>query len=324
MTRSEKETSIPGKQLITEERFNMRYKAKILLWSFIFVCLFASLPDSAQAYTGKLQIPPAGDKQMITLDDGSILVGRITNISESEVRFETEMGEMTIQIAKIKEIKELPASSIKGGKYWFPNPNRTRLFWGPTARTLQKGDGYLFDLWIFFPGIAYGITDNIMVTGGASIVPGADAEDQLYYLSPKVGFAASDKLDVAFNFILFHLWDESFYFAMANSTYGTDDNSLTGGLGIAFDEEEMADNPVATLGAEYRLGRRVAAVGETWFIPGETDSGVLGIVGLRLMGEQLTVDFGIGFATEADQSENEFEDDSATNWIPYVDFVWNF
>lgn len=324
MTRSEKKTQTLSVQLMTEERFYMRHLAKILLLAIFSVFLIAVLPDIALAYSGKLQIPPAGDKQMITLDDGSTLVGRITNIGESEVRFETEMGEMTIQIAKIKEIKELPASSIKGGKYWFPNPNRTRLFWGPTARNLQKGDGYLFDLWIFFPGIAYGITDNIMVTGGVSIVPGADAEDQLYYLSPKVGFAASDKLDVAFNFILFHLWDESFYFAMANSTYGTDDNSLTGGLGIAFDEDDMADNPVATLGAEYRLGRRVAAVGETWFIPGETDSGILGIVGLRLMGEQLTVDFGIGFATETDHSENEFDDDSATNWIPYVDFVWNF
>lgn len=35
-------------------------------------------------------------------------------------------------------------------------------------------------------------------------------------------------------------------------------------------------------------------------------------------------DFGIAFATEADHSENRFDDDSATNWIPYVDFVWNF
>lgn len=35
-------------------------------------------------------------------------------------------------------------------------------------------------------------------------------------------------------------------------------------------------------------------------------------------------DFGIAFAAESDHSENEFDNDSATNWMPYVDFVWNF
>ena len=302
----------------------MRSATTMILTSIILVCLIAVFTDSANAYTGKLQIPPAGDKQMLILKDGSSLIGRITNISETEVEFETDMGEMTIAVDRIKEIKDLPASSLKGGKYWFPNPNRTRLFWGPTARNLYKGDGYFFDLWVLFPGIAYGITDNIMVTGGVSIVPGADAEDQLYYFSPKVGFAASDKWDVAFNFILFHLWDNSYYFGMANTTYGTDDNSLSGGLGLAFTEDEVADKPVATLGAEYRLARRISAVGETWFIPGETDSGALCILGLRLMGEQLTVDIGAGFAVETDEENVDSDEDSGGNWVPYVDFVWNF
>jgi len=279
----------------------------------------------AQGFTGKLEIPAEGTTQMITLDDGSTLVGRITVIRESEVKFQTDMGEMTIAVAKIREIKTISTSSIKGGQYWFSNPNRTRLLIGPTARTLKAGKGYFYDLWIFFPGIAYGISDNFMISGGASIIPGVD--HQMFYVMPKFGFPAAKDLDVSVTVAAFRLWSETFYFGMGGMTYGTDDKSVTAALGLAFTDDKMADKPAAMLGGEYRLSRRAALVGESWFIPGDADQGMLGMGALRLMGEQMTVDIGIGVSYDDRSGEVDYygnPEKDEVDWLPYVDFVWNF
>jgi len=277
--------------------------------------LMLIVTGSALAYTGTLQIPPEGTTQKITLEDGSTLVGKITEIGADQIKFQTDLGEMTVAKDKIKEIKEISASSMKDGQYWFPNPNRTRLLVSQNARSLKAGEGYFFDLWIFFPGLAYGITDNISIAGGASIIPGAD--DQLFYFTPKIGFPATDNLDLALNVTIFRLWDETLYLGQGNMTYGTDDQSVTCGLGLAWNDEKMMDKPTFTLGGEYRTSRRTALVGESWFIPGDNDNGMLVLGGLRFLGEEMTVDLGFATSVESDSEED-------TQWIPYVDFVWNF
>jgi hypothetical protein len=262
---------------------------------------------------------------MITLQDGSTLMGRITSIGDKDVKFQTEMGEMTIEVAKIKEIKEVSASSVKGGEYWFPNPNRTRLLIGPTSRTLRAGKGYFYDLWIFFPGAAYGITKNFMISGGVSIIPGV--HDQMFYIMPKVGFPAAKNFDVSGTLAIFRLWEQTFYFGMGGMTYGTDDQSITGALGIAFTDEKMAEKPAAMVGGEYRLARRVSLVGESWFIPGDADNGILALGALRLMGEQMTVDIGFGVSYDDQSGELDYygnPEPNETDWVPYIDLVWNF
>ena len=125
---------------------------------------------------------------------------------------------------------------------------------------LKAGDGYIYDLWIFFPGAAYGITDNFMISAGASLIP--DADEQMYYIIPKLGVPATEQIDLAASLMIFRLWDETFYFGMGSATLGNDDQSLTAGLGIAFKDDDMADEPVAMLGGEYRMSRRMSLVGE--------------------------------------------------------------
>jgi hypothetical protein len=304
------------------------------------------LPGSLKAYTGTLQIPGEGVTQMITLEDGSTLVGKITEIRADQIKFQTDLGEMTIAVSKIKSIKEFtekeqvkegvesketkkPAKTEEAkkpreaaaeempGQTWFPNPNLTRLLIGPTARTLKAGKGYFYDLWIFFPGLAFGITDNFMISGGGSVIPGAD--NQMYYIMPKYRISTAKNLDLAINLTIFRLWDKTFYFGLGDLTYGTEGQSVTGALGIAFTNDKIANRPAAMFGGEYRVGRRASLVGECWFIPGDADSGVLGIGGLRLLGEFMTVDVGGAFSLDNKSNNND-----ETSWLPYVDFVWNF
>lgn len=300
-------------------------------WKCIFavvaLCLITGSSAGAGDLRDKLVIPDADVMQRLTLDDGSTLVGRITKVGENEVDFKTDVGKVTIAIAKIKDIKEMSVSAMKGGQYWFPNPNRTRLLVGPTARNLKAGEGYFVDLWVFFPGIAYGVTDYFTIGGGLSIIPGLD--HQLFYLTPKVGYSATEMIDVALSVMIFRIWDETAYMGLCNVTYGTDDVSLTLGLGAAWNDNGMSDNPAATLGGEYRVGRRVALVGESWYIPGDKDSGALLLGGLRLLGENMTIDIGIGTSIEDEEevspgTDPQFKVEDEISWIPYVDFVWSF
>ena len=66
-------------------------------------------------------------------------------------QIETRYGTLHIPQSQIREIREIGQFSLKKGEYWFPNPNTTRLFFAPTARTLEKGDGYFADYYLFFP-----------------------------------------------------------------------------------------------------------------------------------------------------------------------------
>src|SRR3990172_1603497 len=93
---------------------------------YLAVLLFWAEPGYAGESSGLmpgLASPAPGEVQIITTKDGSTIIGRIVEVGENEVRFETEMGELRIQVSSIKKIKNVPASSIKNGQYWYPNPN---------------------------------------------------------------------------------------------------------------------------------------------------------------------------------------------------------
>jgi hypothetical protein len=250
----------------------MRRMSKYPMALIIIACVIAGIANSASAYTGNLQIPPEGVTQIVTLEDGSTLVGRITEVRADQIQFQTDQGEITIALAKLKSIREVverkedtaaakpadpPEPFVDRAQVWFPNPNRARLLIGPTARTLKAGDGYFYDLWIFSPGLAYGITDNFMISGGASVIPGAD--QQMFYIMSKPRLKSTSSVDLAVSVTAFRLWSETFYFGLGNLTYGSDNNSLTCALGIAFTNDQVADKPAAMVGGEYRLGRRASS-----------------------------------------------------------------
>jgi hypothetical protein len=93
--------------------------------------------------------------QRFKLKDGSTLMGKITDVGETTVTFETSAGVMEINIDGIESVEEISQKQIKGGKYWFPNPNTTRLYFSQSARMLPKGKGYFLDIYALFPGIPF-------------------------------------------------------------------------------------------------------------------------------------------------------------------------
>ena len=267
----------------------------------------------------KIRIPDANTVQILTTHDGATLIGRIVEIDESDIQFETGMGRLVIPIARIKNIEITSANSIKDGSYWFPNPNRTRLFFAPTGRMLKQGQGYFADYYLFFPSLAYGITDNISVGGGLSLIPGVDFDEQIFYFTPKIGLKAVNNLNFAAGALIISLpnFDDNdrpvVGVVYGVGTFGSMNHNLTVGLGYGFEDRNLADKPLVMLGGELRISRRTAFVTENWILPGVDNP--LVSYGIRFFGTKSSVDLAL---------INTIGEEAIYPGIPYIDFVFNF
>ena len=287
-----------------------------LSMSFLF-SLTAFAQEDADRFS-HLIIPDENSVQILTLEDGSTILGRITEIKAKDIVFKSDVGDLTIPRSKIEKIELVSKSSIKKGKYWFENPNSTRLYFSPTARMLKKGDGYFSDYFILLPGIAYGVTDNITIGGGMSLVPWVDLNDQIFYFTPKIGLKASPNTNFAAGALIIALPevdDESPLVGILYGvgTFGSADGGLTIGLGYGFVDDQVADKPMFMIGGEKRFARRISFISENWILPGVEVP--LISYGFRFFGEGISVDLGL-FNT---MGNNLF-----FPGFPWVDFVVNF
>lgn len=294
---------------------------KIIFALVIIFCVLSPYlsPANAQpALKGRLRLADSSFVQIVRTTDGSSNVGRITQIDSLNILLQTDVTVITIPIAKITEIKESPVGSKVNGEYWFPNPNATRLFFGPTAHMLKAGEGYFSDTYIFFPQAVVGVTDFLTLGGGMSLFPGGGMSEQLFYIMPKVGLALDDKFHLAGGALVINLpgfSDESYTVGVMYSaaTIGDRNRSFTAGLGYGFADDELTDRPMVMVGGEYRLSRRVSFVSENWLFPGMDQPLVSG--GLRFFGEGLAVDLAL---------INVLGEDMFLPGLPFIDFVYNF
>ena len=291
------------------------------LISFILVVFIVTISTvSAQADNIDFKKPADGNKQVITLSDVSKIIGEIIEINPDDIVFQSEVGEFRFAKDKIIELKEIAGETIKDGSYWFKNPNTTRLFFAPTGRMLPKGKGYFSDYYVIFPGIAWGVSDNFTFGGGMSLVPGIDMDEQIFYITPKVGITTSEKLSIAAGAMIIGVPGADFFDDVSPigilygvGTFGGLDGSVSAGFGFGFVDDELADNPMIMIGAEKRISRRVSFVTENWLIPGADQP--LVSYGFRFFGEGLSVD--IAMATP-------LGDDFFFPGFPWIDFVINF
>ncbi len=291
----------------------------VLLGSLIVL----SYPIHARENKGPqnaIKIPDTGYVQVLTAQDGSTNIGKITKIGTDEIVFETDIGIINIPVDKISNIREVPESSIRNGKYWFPDPNATRLYFAPTGRMLKKGTGYIADYYLFFPTINYGLTENISIGGGMSIFPTGNVADQVYFFTPKVGFKKSNNFSAAVGALVVKFPDFSdeedtplVSVLYGVGTYGIPDRSITLGVGYGMVDGDFAEKPMVVLGGEQRMSRRTSFITENWIFPG-LENAIISY-GIRFFGEELSVDLAFFNVTG---------EESLFPGIPYVDFVYNF
>jgi hypothetical protein len=291
------------------------YRACLCLAFALIAALTLAASLGAQDTTARtrerLRVVDSTRIQVITLRDGSSLVGRIVSVGADSVEFQSGIGRVPIAIKDIREISETESGRMHAGEYWFPNPNSTRLFFAPSGQMLKKGEGYFADYELFFPGFAFGVTDNLSLGGGVSIFP-AGVDEQVYYVTPKVGASLSDRVHVAAGVLFAGTGGGTGGVGYAVGTYGDGDASATVGLGYGFAGGDIESKPVAMIGGEARVSRRIALVTENYLLP-ISDNNIVYSFGIRFMGEKLTTDLAI-FNVSG----------SGILGLPFVDFVFKF
>lgn len=253
--------------------------------------------------------------RLVQLDDGSQVYGRIVDVSDSIVVIVADFGTFRIpprairRVSKTTSVARTAAASGRA-EYWFENPNATRLIFAPTGRMLSRGEGYFSDYMLFFPGIAVGVTNSFTIGGGVSIFPG---DEQVAYLTPKVGIVQSPKVNLAVGALIAAVPQEDLLGILYGvGTFGSTDASATLGLGFGWDGDGLADRPVGLVGGEMRVSRRVALITENWIVPAIDP---VFSYGLRFMGEHMAVDLALVRPAGAD---------GIGPGIPWLDFIVNF
>ncbi|MEN8122417.1 MAG: hypothetical protein ABFS35_18880 [Bacteroidota bacterium] len=264
----------------------------------------------------------------ITLIDGNELHGQIIERRKNELDIQTKsLGKVTVSVKNIKKMREVTQGSMKGGEYWFPNPNNTRYLFAPTGIPLKKGEGYYQNAYVVANSVQYGLSDNFSI-GGGIVLP------VVAFLTPKVGFTVAEKFHVGGGAILALMPEATLGILYGVTTYGTDEHNVTVGLGYGFIEEEFTKKPIINLAGMTRVSKRVALVTENWMVPyRDYDSNynqVTGVstetytdkyyalitYGLRIMKERITFD--IALVNSKDIIE------FLPIGIPYIDFVYKF
>jgi hypothetical protein len=278
----------------------------------LMLSVTSTVPAQSHSYLPtKLTVADSTKLRVLTLKDGSKAVGRVTAIHSDTVVLTSAMGELALQAQNIRSVRDITAGAMHGDEYWFPNPNSTRLFFAPTGQMLKKGEGYFADYELFLPGFAYGLTDNVTIGGGVSILPLA-ADEQLYFLTPKVGGRLSENVHLAGGVLFAGSKLGTGGIGYGTGTFGNSDGSVTVAGGYGFAGGEIASKPLLMVGAEKRVARRLALVTEN-YLPPTKESKFVYSFGVRLMGEKLTTDLALVNVHG-----------SGIIGLPFVDFVFKF
>ena len=267
--------------------------ALVLALAFPLTAARGQQPDSARD-----SLP----SHVLRTRDGSLFVGRLIAESPDSVRFLTIGGAVSVARADVVELRSIRPTAVRRGEYWLPDPNDTRLFFAPTGRMLAKGDGYFSDTYLLLLNFVGGVTPRFTMGGGFSIIPSNNPQNNIVYITPKLGLHQSERVNVAvgalagfagFEDMADDNWMRNFGILYGVGTYGSPEASVTVGTGIAYTGNGLVDRPVFMIGGSSRAGRRFSLVTENYVFP-SSENHALVTYGVRLLGEKLSVDLAFG------------------------------
>lgn len=291
-----------------------------LLLLGLMLCALRGQPAAAQTDTSRTPVADSVAVVEIRLTDGSVLFGTVTNEDNATLVLRTVSGaRVELRLDQIKS-RERASGTVVRGEYWPEDPNHTRLLFTSTGRALGAGQGYISAYFLFFPMVAYGVTDRFTIAGGTPVIPGAMGK--VFYLAPKLTVSQRERSAIAIGALGFALPDAAdlgtLGIAYGVGTWGSRDRAFTAGAGWGYqwgdDESSFSNSPVLVLGAETRISKRVKLLSENWIFTESTGGFSLLSGAFRFIGDRLSTDFGIIGATGG----------NGGCCFPMVNFVWNF
>jgi hypothetical protein len=260
----------------------------------------------------------------IELNNGNVLNGRIIERKANVLVLKTDdLGVIDIPTNNIKKITEINEANLKNGEYWFPNPNSSRYFFGPSGISLKKGEGYYQNIYLAYNSVSYGLTDYFSIGGGV-ILPVAA------FITPKLSFKIAPKFYLGAGTLLgIGPGNTVIGVVYGIATYGSVEHNITLGSGFGFYDDTFQEKPIITLAAMTRVSPKIALVTENWMVPYNNYEYINGqqvvtikynglvSYGIRLMSEK-NYSFDFAFINSQDIVDVFFIG------IPYIDFVLRF
>lgn len=227
----------------------------------------------------------------LKLRDGSRLYGSLEHEDEETISFRTITG--TVVTAPRADIVSLErvAGILRDGEFLLEDPNRTRLFFGPTGRALPKGQVYFGTFQILLPWVQVGVTDRFSIGGGTPLVFGFDESERPFWITPR--FQVLDRGNLHAGAGAIHLAGfsgNSAGIAYGVMSTGSSISSLTVGAGLAYTSEGDRA-PVVMVGGDQRLRRNLKLITENYIWQG--GGGIIS-GGVRFIGDRLSADVGLG------------------------------
>ena len=259
----------------------------------------------------KIRDHPSDEILRFALHDGTQLHGLSIRAASDTLIVRTSGGlEIAVPDAQIARV-DLLQGQIHEGEFRRSDPNGTRLLLSSTGRGLKRGQGYFADYYLFFPTLAVGVTNNLSVSGGVSIVP--TAPSQLAYLGPKLAFEITPNVNLATGALHVMIPEESddVTLGYAVGTFGSLRSAITLGAAIPLNKT-LDDSPVLLIGGELQISNNAKLLTENWIFT--HDNGMLIYSGgVRFFGERLAVDLAMIGTSEG------FGDEGFP-FVPWMDF----
>jgi hypothetical protein len=229
------------------------------------------------------------DVYELVLRDGSRVFGTVERENDQEVVFRTHGGAtLTARRADIVTLRRVKGR-IQEGEFMRSDEHRSRLFFAPTARSLQRGQVSVGVFEFFAPFVQVGVTDNFSIGGGTPLVFGIDEFDRPFWVTPKLQVFKGKRAQAAVGVLhVFAGSGDSAGIGYGVATFGSDDNAVTAGAGIAYAGDDQG--ALFMIGGERRVRSNLKLISENYI----TKSGN-GIVsgGLRFIGGRLSADLAL-------------------------------
>ena len=207
--------------------------------------------------------------------------------------------------------------------------NGSRLFVGPTARNLRRGEGTVQNIAVFALTADYGLSNRFSVGVLGTFAPGLGRYN-LVGIAPKLSVPLGRRLHVGGGAFGLYVAGTAVGLTYANATLGTADHQLTAGVGFGFSGGGgFGRTPVLLLGGATRLGRRLFLVDETYLLrtnSGRRISALAGVVGGRAVWPRLSASLGLAYLAYDYREQSGSSTLSNRNQAlgPYADVTFRF
>lgn len=225
----------------------------------------------------------------LVLKDGSRVYGTVERESDQEVVFRTHSGATLTarrqDIASLRMVK----GRIESGEFIRPDLHRSRLFFAPTGRSLNRGQVSVGVFQFLAPFVQIGVTDRFSIGGGTPLIFGIDDFDRPFWVTPKLQVVNTARAQASVGLLhVFDVGSEGGGIAYGVGTFGSSDNALTAGAGLAYSGDDRGG--VVMVGGEGRAHRNIKFITENYMW--KNGDGILS-GGIRFLGERLSADIAL-------------------------------